>query len=592
MEDVMPKLLRPDGKRQVYTFSQGNRLYAAVQKAGVDNKTGKFSPRRTLYGKVKDNVFFPNRTYLLAPSEERATLAFPEAWDLSLIHKSEHSVPASVPVKAGRPKYVGRATRRFYGAILFLERVTDAIGLRPSLKQIFEGEESLVDDFLTLAYYQILSNDGYSYVEPWQRIHKAPSERVLVPSAITQLTKLVDEQMRTDFFSARRSRSPSKAYLAVDSTSFSYYGNSLCQAKSGHNKEHDELPQVNVLLVYDQDDHAPLYYQKMPGNIPDSRSVKKLLKKLDDLGFKDVTYIFDRGYFSKEGIDILVKRKCGFLMGMKIGLNAIGHLIKANGKQQMTRHANWIDGKNLYGVACTLDWSVMVVGEKRAVDPLTAYLYYDQASDAIESKHIQSAVTKQRLELQAIVEDGDILEASELKKYEKYFTVSVNTGTKKIISYSVDVEKLDRELSYCGYFALIGNRKETAQEAIEVYSIRDDQEKCFTLEKSFLNGRRLRTSTELTTDGRLFLQFISLILCTYIRRVMREKNLFDTFTMLGLFRELESIECTEQEGKAKVLSEFVGKQIAIFDAFGFEIPKDCRPSTPSRKPRKIPKKAL
>lgn len=75
----MPKPLRPDGKMQIYTFSQGNRIYAAVQKAGVDKKTGKFSPRRTLYGKVKDNVFYPNRTYLLATPEERATLAFPEA---------------------------------------------------------------------------------------------------------------------------------------------------------------------------------------------------------------------------------------------------------------------------------------------------------------------------------------------------------------------------------------------------------------------------------------------------------------------------------------------------------------------------------
>jgi transposase len=330
----------------------------------------------------------------------------------------------------------------------------------------------------------------------------------------------------------------------------------------------------------------------MPGNIPDSRSVKKLLKKLNDLGFKDVTYIFDRGYFSKEGIDILVKRKCNFIMGMKIGLNAIEPIIKANGKQQMIRHVNWIESKNLYGVACSLDWSVTVLGETRVVDPLTAYLYYDQASDAIESKHIQSAVTKQRLELQAIVEDGDVLEASELKKYEKYFTVMVDTGTKKISSYSIEVEKLDYELSYCGYFALSGNGKETAQEAIEVYSIRDDQEKCFTIEKSFLNGRRFRTSTELTTDGRLFLQFISLILCTYIRRVMREKKLFATFTMLGLFKELESIECTEEEGRARVISEFVGKQVDIFDAFGFDVPKDCRPSTKARKPRKTPKKAL
>jgi hypothetical protein len=65
---------------------------------------------------------------------------------------------------------------------------------------------------------------------------------------------------------------------------------------------------------------------------------------------------------------------------------------------------------------------------------------------------------------------------------------------------------------------------------------------------------------------------------------MREKDLFKRFTMLGLFRELESIECTEEKGKARVISEFVGKQVNIFDAFGFEIPKDCRPSTLKKKP--------
>ncbi len=39
---------------QTYTFSQGNHRYTTVQKADVDNNTGKFGPRRTLYGKVKD----------------------------------------------------------------------------------------------------------------------------------------------------------------------------------------------------------------------------------------------------------------------------------------------------------------------------------------------------------------------------------------------------------------------------------------------------------------------------------------------------------------------------------------------------------
>jgi hypothetical protein len=464
----MPRHLRSDGRDQVYPFINGKYVYAAVQKSGINEKTGKFCPRRLLYGKVKGNVFYPNDKYLEASEEQRAGLAFPDEWDMSIARQLLSGIE-SLPTKAGRPSFVGNASRRFYGAILFLEFVANTIGLRQSLKQAFEGQDSLVDDFLTLAYYQILSNDGFSYVEQWQRIHKTPSAKALVPRKVTLLTKMVNEQIRNDFFSARKKRSTSGKYIAVDSTSFSYYGNSLCQAKSGHNKEGDDLPQVNVLLVYDQVDQSPLYYQKMPGNMPDSRSVKKLLKKLADLDFKDVTYIFDRGYFSKEGIDILLKRKCGFIMCMKIGLNAIDPIIKANGKQQMMDHDNWIGDMDLYGVTSKLDWSVTVLGEKRDVKPLTVYLYYDQGSDAIESNHVKSVVAKQRVELQAIFEDGDYLDASELKKYKKYFTLTVDKNTKKITSYSLDKEKVNKELSYCGYFALIGNGKETAKEAIDVY---------------------------------------------------------------------------------------------------------------------------
>ena len=69
---------------------------------------------------------------------------FPETWDLSRTTQSEHTV--SVPVQRGRLKISGRAIRWVYGATLILEHITETVGLRSSLKQIFEVDESLVDD--------------------------------------------------------------------------------------------------------------------------------------------------------------------------------------------------------------------------------------------------------------------------------------------------------------------------------------------------------------------------------------------------------------------------------------------------------------
>ena len=41
--------------------------------------------------------------------------------------------------------------------------------------------------------------------------------------------------------------------------------------------------------------HMPIYYRTYPGNIPDSHSVKTMLKDRDDVGFPRVILVTDRG---------------------------------------------------------------------------------------------------------------------------------------------------------------------------------------------------------------------------------------------------------------------------------------------------------
>ncbi|MDR1657854.1 MAG: hypothetical protein LBT47_09945, partial [Deltaproteobacteria bacterium] len=43
------------------------------------------------------------------------------------------------------------------------------------------------------------------------------------------------------------------------------------------------------------------------------------------------------------------------------------------------------------------------------------------------------------------------------------------------------------------------------------------------------------------------------------------------------------IRCIEHTGKAKFITPFVGKQIDICDAFGFEMPDGCSPDYMSKK---------
>ena len=50
-----------------------------------------------------------------------------------------------------------------------------------------------------------------------------------------------------------------------------------------------------------------------------------------------------------------------------------------------------------------------------------------------------------------------------------------------------------------------------------------------------------------------------------------------------ILAEMRSIRCIEHEGRLKFITPFVGPQVDICKAFGFDIPDGCAPTYTSRK---------
>ena len=68
-------------------------------------------------------------------------------------------------------------------------------------------------------------------------------------------------------------------FWAYDTTSLSSYSKCLKQVRYGVNKEDDPLPQINFALLFGEKSNLPFYYRKLPGNIPDVKTIKNLLSK-------------------------------------------------------------------------------------------------------------------------------------------------------------------------------------------------------------------------------------------------------------------------------------------------------------------------
>ena len=123
-----------------------------------------------------------------------------------------------------------------------------------------------------------------------------------------------------------------------------------------------------------------------------------------------------------------------------------------------------------------------------------------------------------------------------------------------------------------GYFALLSNEVKNPFEALSLYRSKDIVEKGFGNLKDRLNFRRMQTSSELSLNGKLFIEFIALIYLSYVKKKMQDASLFEKWTLQGLLDELDTIERFESPEHGRLLGEVTKKQEEIYKALGVALP--------------------
>ncbi len=124
-------------------------------------------------------------------------------------------------------------------------------------------------------------------------------------------------------------------------------------------------------------------------------------------------------------------------------------------------------------------------------------------------------------------------------------------------------------VSKMGHFVLLTNAVDMKKtEILKCYRKRDRVEKVFDIAKNEMDGDRLRSHSQYSADGRLFLKFIALIIYMEITKVMRDNKLFKNYSIKQLLAELKKLKIINIEKNDLFLSELSKKQKNIFKAFG------------------------
>lgn len=435
------------------------------------------------------------------------------------------------------------------GTYLVLRRIIAEYHLDEMIGNIIGKNSGL---FLDLAVYSIIAeNNAGQYYPDYAFNHPLFTDRMKIYSdskVSAFINSITGDQSRAflDEWNEKQDHSQ-KIYISYDSTNKNCQAGDIDFVEYGHPKEDTGAPVINYSVAYDRNNAKPLYYEDYPGSIVDVSQLQYMLEKAGGYGYKNVGFILDRGYFSKENIHYMDKYGYEFVIMMKGMKELVKSLVlEVKGTFEEDRR---------YSIR---DYKVNGITVKKQLYPSDEkeryfHIFYNDRKRSSEHEAIEAKIDRM----------AECLHKHEGTKYEikgsgfaKYFDLIYYNKGKKDEKFMYGRELCDvinEEIRLCGYFVIITSEKMTAAQALELYKSRDASEKLFRGDKSYLGNKSFRVHTSESVHAKIFIEFVALIIrsrfYTCLKEQMQKNGKKNYMTVPAAIRELEKIELIRQSDR-------------------------------------------
>lgn len=435
------------------------------------------------------------------------------------------------------------------GTYLVLRRIIAEYHLDEMIGNIIGKNSGL---FLDLAVYSIIAeNNAGQYYLDYAFNHPLFTDRMKIYSdskVSAFINSITGDQSRAflDEWNEKQDHSQ-KIYISYDSTNKNCQAGDIDFVEYGHPKEDTGAPVINYSVAYDRNNAKPLYYEDYPGSIVDVSQLQYMLEKAGGYGYKNVGFILDRGYFSKENIHYMDKYGYEFVIMMKGMKELVKSLVlEVKGTFEEDRR---------YSIR---DYKVSGITVKKQLYPSDEkeryfHIFYNDRKRSSEHEAIEAKIDRM----------AECLHKHEGTKYEikgsgfaKYFDLIYYNKGKKDEKFMYGRELCDvinEEIRLCGYFVIITSEKMTAAQALELYKSRDASEKLFRGDKSYLGNKSFRVHTSESVHAKIFIEFVALIIrsrfYTCLKEQMQKNGKKNYMTVPAAIRELEKIELIRQSDR-------------------------------------------
>ena len=450
------------------------------------------------------------------------------------------------------------ALAEIVGPSIILDAISEQHGLSKLLRICFPSSYGQI---LTMAYYLTSQGGALSHCEFWCKNHTHPFGKPLSSQRISETLISITTDEKQTFLNRWMHKALENDYLCYDITSVSSYAKLNEYIKYGYNRDREKLPQMNLAMLFGQTSCLPVYYHRTPGNIADVTTLHNLLKTFKAMNLKPINCVMDKGFYSKKNIDTLLTSRNKFTLPVPLNNKWVQQVIDdIHDVIHSPQGYHKLDNEILYIHSRLYPW-----GEKKRRCYL--HLYYNAHARAIDIDQFNEELITYKEEL----ESGKPIKEHR-KAYDTFFVVKTTPkrGTKASYNNEAVSQYIKR---YAGFQVLLSNSIKDPVKALQIYRDKDIVEKCFDDLKNQLDMKRLRMHSSAAVDGRLFIQFISLILISALRKEMRANKLIEQYTARELLREMEPLTKVKYTRKyGYILTEMTKPQRQILERLNIDLP--------------------
>ena len=457
-----------------------------------------------------------------------------------------------------------RADSLIIGSYVVIKAIINDYGLRDCLVAAI-GEDK-ADFTIDIASYLIVTEGNQAQHYPayaWEHILFTKNMRIYSDSTLSRHLRIFTQGTISTFFNAWNEgiAKDKKVNISYDSTNKNIQAGDLEFAEFGHAKTDKGTKIINTAIAYDPENKLPLFYEAYPGSIPDVSQLTFAVDMASDLDYQNLRFIIDRGYFSIANIEYLDEKGYDFVLMVKGYKTLVAPMIQDKVGTFEKKIVNQISG-DLFGITIQKEFC----GKQRHF-----HIYHSLSTGGQTAQNFLDNIDAMERTLTKQINH----KFAPTTEHSKFFNLNMSKGD--LISFSRNEQSIEEQLNLCGYFSIVTSEPMDARTAYKLYSNRDGSEKLFCFDKTFLGSNSYRIHSDAALRGKMFIEFIALILRSRMYSLLKDELLNQGksckyLNVPAAIRELEKIRISRApNGSYRLLYGLTKAQKQILSVFGISV---------------------